>query len=104
MADSSCHQERYVWIDPPWTLSRPAAPVIGSDDYPDPQSPDYRAQHESWGSLVRSLLDGAVLEGVSVQPDGSVEFAFQQGVRLRVGLGADERKPGIWYDDWYAQS
>ena len=103
MVDASRHQESYIWIDPPWTLSNDGARIIGSDDYPDPDGPDYHADHESWGSVVLSALDEAVLQAVTIEPDGSTEFVFGNNVRLVVAVQGVSRDPESWYDDWYAK-
>jgi len=104
MVDASRHRESYIWIDPPWTLSKQNVRVTGSCDYPDPDTPHYESEHESWGKVVRSVLDGAVLGHVRIHSNGSTEFAFGHAVRLDVSGVRLTREPGMWYDDWYAKS
>jgi hypothetical protein len=99
MVDPLRHRERYIWIDPPWRLSKNAAVVVASATYPPGEdAPDL----EAWRRTVRSVLDGAILEGLQAQPDGSAEFAFQGAIRLCVGVGLEGRSPQKWYDDWFA--
>src|SRR5262245_53404589 len=103
MADASRHWESYIWVDPPWSLLRRGARVMGSDDYPDPEDSDYRTDHESWGRDVRSTIGEAELQAIRIEPDGTTEFAFGGGIRLAVGVAGGPRDPESWYDDWYAK-
>jgi len=93
----------YIWIDPPWDLSRNGQLLATAADYPNPQDPDYKAKHDAWGHEVRPLLDGAVLEGVTGYSDGTTEFSFAGALKLSCpDLGSTE--DSSWYDDWYASA
>jgi hypothetical protein len=102
MADSARHREEYFWVDPPWELFEGTVHVAGSDGYPHHDHPDYPQRQEEWGAVVRSRLDGGVLEQIRPVPPGSVELAFRGGVHLVLVDGGDTTEDQ-WYDDWYVR-
>jgi hypothetical protein len=104
MFNPQSHRDRYVWIDPLWTVESAGGEVVASGgDYPDPTEADYEQKHQSWCARVAALLDGARLESVSCSADGKVKLGLSGDrclVLLPMGVAPG---PDEWYDDWYVK-
>jgi len=84
-------------------LIRAGVREIGAAEYPDPDGPEYLAQHDAWGMRVRSLLEGAVLREVHPATDGGATFIFHSGVVLAVISAEGHLDETRWYGHWYAK-
>jgi hypothetical protein len=106
MIDSRKSGPEYLWIDPPWKLLAAGAVATSSDECPDSTAVDY---NDSFAAFSRKLarVEGAVLERISLLPDGAVEFGFGEGLALYLPATtphtAEVESPS-WYDHWYART
>jgi len=90
--DPSGH--RYIWIDPPWTLSEGDREIATSSGYT-------QAGFEEWSELFHPL-DSTVLQAWREDGAGGTEFVFSHGYRLVVPRANEPAFEDSWYVHWYA--
>lgn len=94
----------YIWIDPPWSLTKNRAVICSPSSYPDPQADNYKNLHEEWCSQFDAVRESRI-ESIEATEDGALRIEIEDGFAFEVPAdtwqsdGADD-----WYDHWYVES
>lgn len=93
----------YIWVDPPWMLSREFEEMASPDDCPHHTEADYEPRFRKWCSRL-SALRMTTFEAFEEAEDGSVSLRFAEGYRLLIPLEeVQDEDSDWWYDHWYAR-
>jgi len=94
----------YIWIDPPWSLTKDRAVVCSASSYPDHQAENYQNLHEEWCSGFDNVRESRI-ESIEAAEGGALRieieggFAFEAPADTWQSDDADD-----WYDHWYVRS
>jgi len=93
----------YIWIDPPWTLTRHGRIVASSATYPDHQARDYRKLHDEWCSQFGDVWESQIC-AIKTTVEGSLKVDIENGFSFEASADTfQSENVDDWYDHWYVR-
>ena len=91
----------YLWIDPPWNLTRHGEAILSSASYPDHEDENYEVLHRKWAQILSDLVVSEIQE-ISATSEGALTVELDNGSVLEAptdNYRSDDADD--WYDHWY---